>query len=227
MYITTAQTIVKRQVEFLNKTDFATFTSHTKDEKEDVKVLPRPPAPRGGGVVYTRWGNSSCADDSDTKLVYHGITGKGYYKHTGGGIDFQCMPYEPESYEDFQVGVGGSAYMYGVEYKNPLIGTHNHNVPCAVCYVPRRASRLMIPAKLSCPKGWTKEYAGYLMSSNHSHASPSTFLCVDRGQESLNGSSDSAWAGALYHVEPICNAQGFPCPPYNRESELTCVVCTK
>jgi hypothetical protein len=31
-----------------------------------------------------------------------------------------------------------------------------HDAPCAVCYIPTRHSVIMIPAKTSCPSGWTR-----------------------------------------------------------------------
>ena len=210
------------------KREVAQPTSSVNCREPEVIIPPTcPPVPINIGVVYTRWGNSSCAKTSGANLVYSGMAGKGYYAHPGGGIDFQCMPQNPEYHSNCPPGEGGAAFMYGVEYKNPMAGTDNHNVPCAVCYAPYRASQLMIPAKLTCPVGWVKEYDGYLMSSHYNHSSPSTFLCVDRSQESLVGSSDSAWGGAIYHVQPECDPHGFPCPPYDSARELACVVCTK
>ena len=41
------------------------------------------PGPRNGGVVYTRWGKSSCPSVSGTTLVYAGRAGGTYYSHKG------------------------------------------------------------------------------------------------------------------------------------------------
>ena len=41
-----------------------------------------PPGPRNGGVVYTRWGKSSCPNVSGTTLVYAGRVG-GTYRIAG------------------------------------------------------------------------------------------------------------------------------------------------
>ena len=46
----------------------------------------------------------------------------------------------------------------------------------------------MIPAKYDCPKHWTREYFGYLMSENHNHYR-SQFTCVDHSLKSVIGSS--------------------------------------
>ena len=43
-------------------------------------------------------------------------------------------------------------------------GTDDHNAPCAVCYASTRVAVFMLPARTSCPTGWTREDYGYLMS---------------------------------------------------------------
>ncbi len=83
----------------------------------------------------------------------------------------------------------------------------------------------MIPAKTSCPRYWTKEYDGYLMSE-YSDRNPSMYECVDKGQESLAGSHANTQGALFTHVEVNCDT-GLPCPPYNNYKEVNCVVCTK
>ena len=83
----------------------------------------------------------------------------------------------------------------------------------------------MIPAKTSCPSSWTREYYGYLMAAHIGHHR-STFECVDKDQESVLGSGGrESNAARFYHVEASCD--GMPCPPYDLQKELTCVVCSK
>ena len=187
-----------------------------------------PPGPKSGGTVYTRWGKTSCPDNIDTELVYSGLAGKADNNEKGGGINYQCFPEEPE-YSDYRGGVQGYSYAYGVEYEGPInqlgsIYLDNHNVPCAVCLATTREAVVMIPAKLTCPSGWTREYNGYLMSEHRNH-SPSTFECIDHDAEAVPGSETDTNDGLLYHVEASCN--GLPCDPYDPQKELTCVVCTK
>ena len=43
-------------------------------------------------------------------------------------------------------------------------GKQEHNVPCAVCYSSIKTVKLMIPARITCPSSWTREYKGYLMA---------------------------------------------------------------
>ena len=85
---------------------------------------------------------------------------------------------------------------------------------------------MMIPAKLTCPSGWTKEYDGYLMAEHHTHHT-STFVCVDHDAEAVPGTEANASpnVGTVHHVEAVCAS--LPCNRYDPEKELTCVVCTK
>ena len=62
--------------------------------------------------------------------------------------------------------------MYGAEYQaytdsnSHLHARHDHDVPCAVCYVTQHPMVYMVPAKYTCPSGWTREYHVYLMSES-------------------------------------------------------------
>ena len=191
-----------------------------------------PGTPSSGGSIYTRWGKSSCPEVEGTELVYSGITGGTFYNEEGGGANYLCMPKDPEYTLRYRGGVTGHAHVHGSEYDYPLQGTHNHNVPCAVCCVSPRSKILMIPAKTSCPPNWTREYYGYIMTEfrgvhNNNIRGRTMFECVDKDQESLPGGGTTNTDGVLFHhVEAVCNT-GLPCPPYNNEKELNCVVCTK
>ena len=176
-------------------------------------------------VTYTRWGKSSCPDIAGTELVYTGRAGgANSISESGGPVNFQCMPLDPEYTLPVRAGVLGHAYIYDAEYILPLQSGHRENVPCAVCYVSTREAILMIPAKTRCPTSWTREYYGYLMAEAKGRRG-STIECVDEDQESVPGSSASTSVALLHHVEVSCT--GIPCPPYDPEKELTCVVCTK
>ena len=124
-------------------------------------------------------------------------------------------------------GVQGRSYVYGTEHEGPPLapGMIQHNGPCAVCDVPNKSRVLMIPAKLTCPSGWIREYYGYLMSEHHNTNHRTMYTCVDHIMESIPGSRNDIDGGHFYHVEAHCN--GVACPPYNNYKELTCVVCSK
>ena len=189
---------------------------------------PGTPAPSGGGVVYTRWGRTTCPDTPGTELVYAGRAGGIHHSQKGGGANYLCMPEDPE-YSEYQPGDYVSNYMHGAEYETwrsgPFYDVLNHNVPCAVCYTSARVSVLMLPAKTTCLSDWTLEYSGYLMSGHHTNPGRNIFECMDKEPESVPGGVANTNGASFCFVEATCN--GLPCPPYDTEKELTCAVCTK
>eukprot|EP00058_Branchiostoma_floridae_P004814 XP_002590302.1 hypothetical protein BRAFLDRAFT_76555 [Branchiostoma floridae] len=163
--------------------------------------------------------------------LFSGVAGGTDRNQPGGGTNYQCLPTDPQ-WDRYQDGVqGGKAYMYGAEYQlntNVPFGStslHNNDVPCAVCYVPTRGSKLMIPARNNCPNGWTEEYDGYLMAGLHSHAGAKEYVCVDEQPEAVTGGHANHNGALFYPVEARCGS--LPCPNYVEGRELTCVVCTK
>ena len=187
--------------------------------------VPGPKGERGAGVVYVRWGHNSCPDGG-AQLVYAGRAGGSHYNHQGGGGNPQCLPLDPKFYTIIS-GTQDWGFMFGAEYEqtNSLkANSHDTDVPCAVCYVPTRNALYMIPAKYECPSGWTREYFGYLMSERYNHHR-SQFSCVDHSLTSVIGSSQDHNGFLFYTVEGVCGS--LPCPPYSRDKELSCAVCTK
>ncbi len=189
-----------------------------------------PPGPHSGGMVYTRWGRTTCPDTQGTELVYEGIAAGSSHTHKGGGVNYLCLPEEPEYWSDYQAGDYGAGYVYGAEYEawkaGPLHSMYDHNVPCAVCYTTTRESVLMLPARITCPQHWTLEYNGYLMSDRHTHYRK-TYECMDKNPESIAGSNPDTNGALFYFNEVSCSSDGVPCPPYDSQKELTCAVCTR
>ena len=185
-----------------------------------------PPGPRSGGVTYVRWGRTTCPDTEGTEVVYTGRAAGSYHHDKGGTNEYLCLPEEPE-YLQYRADVQGNAPIYGAEYQaqgnEPLGAFLNHNVPCVVCCTSR-VSVLMIPARTSCPTGWTLEYSGYLMTEHIFHRRRST-ICVDSLPETVHGEAGHTDGALLYHTEATCS--GLQCPPYDPQKELTCVVCSK
>ena len=184
------------------------------------------PGPRIGGVVYTRWGKTSCPNVSGTELVYAGRAGGTRHSHKGGAANYLCMPGDPD-YLRYKPGVQGHSYVYGVEYETdggPLSAVDEDNVPCAVCYASTRAAVTMIPAKTHCPSTWTLEYSGYLMSGSYAEHN-TMYECIDKSPDQVPGTASSTNPARIFHVEANCN--GMACPPYEPQKELTCAVCTK
>ena len=157
--------------------------------------------------------------------MYAGRAGGSNYENRGGGGNPQCLPSNPNFYKTIS-GSQNYAYMYGAEYEetNRLVAnSHNRDVPCAVCYVPTRGTLYMMPARYTCPSGWTREYFGYLMSEGYAHHR-SQFSCVDHSLKTI-GSSHNHNGFLFYSVEGVCGS--LPCPPYARDKELSCAVCTR
>ncbi|XP_035667440.1 short-chain collagen C4-like [Branchiostoma floridae] len=185
----------------------------------------------GGGAVYVRWGRTSCDEGTGTVTVYSGLAGGALYSNKGGGSNYQCLPTDPE-WGRFEDGTQGwKSYMYGAEYQlNTNVPydkatLHDRDVPCAVCCSISRRAQLMIPARKTCPEGWTREYGGYLMADYYVHSSRTEFVCMDGEPEVRPGGEGNDNGALFYPVEARCGS--LPCPPYVEGRELTCVVCTK
>ena len=179
--------------------------------------------------MYVRWGHDHCP--STAQLVYSGRAGGSYYTHSGGGSNPQCLPQDP----NFLTPISGTqqrALMYGAEYrtytdsKSHVHGCNDHDVPCAVCHVSNRTAVYMVPAKYTCPTGWTREYYGYLMAEYYTGPHHRTqYTCVDTALKPVISSSASYNGFLFYFVEGRCGP--LPCPPYDSHKELSCAVCTK
>ena len=151
------------------------------------------------------------------------------YNHHGGGVNYLCLPHNPK-YDRYKDGWQNSGYVYGTEYEvntfNPFKkNIHDHDAPCAVCFIKSRGSMLMMPARNDCPSGWTEEYHGYLMTEYYNHKKQRDFICVDQDAEYVAGTKANKDGALLYPVQGQCGS--LPCKPYIAGRELTCAVCTK
>jgi len=189
------------------------------------------PGPRGndaGGVVYVRWGNRGCPTGAQT--VYSGMVGGPHFAHSGGGSNPQCLPYQPQ-YSRYIVKRQHYSFMHGAEYEFTNYfypNSHDKDIRCAVCYVPTRNTVYMLPARYTCPAGWTPEYHGYLMSEHYNHYR-SQYVCIDRSFSSESNSKANHNGLRFFTVEAVCGSLdcGDRYDTYNDYKELTCVVCTK
>ena len=160
-----------------------------------------------------------------------GTMGGEWYNHYGGGANYLCLPHNPK-YDKYKNGHQAAGYIYGTEYEviqyngDPFQRTiHDHEAPCAVCFVKSRGSMLMLPARNDCRSDWTEEYHGYLMTEHHDHRHSSDFVCVDGDPEYVRGTHANKNGATLHPVEGRCGS--LPCLPYVDGRELTCAVCTK
>ena len=162
-------------------------------------------------------------------LLLTGVMANGHHNLHGSGSNYLCLPNNP-NHGKHTGGWQGTA-IHSTEYESgnflgSIQSLTNHDAPCVVCYVTSRGSQLMVPGRNKCPKGWTKEYGGYLMSSHHDHKHGTEFVCVDVDAEVVPGSHRDTNGALLYVVETSCSTD-LPCKPYTDGHELTCVVCTK
>jgi len=184
------------------------------------------------GVVYTRWGHTTCPGNGD-EHVYTGVMGGDFYNTKGGAARYICLPRTPV-YDGEVSGVGSSrGYVYPVEYEindGPLADSYDHDVPCTVCRVPDRSVMIMVPGRNDCPShAWTREYYGYLVANRqHSSFRSTEYICIDRNPQHIPGTSANTNGGVLFYVEGRClTGGGLPCGPYVDGHELTCAVCTR
>ncbi|XP_076454607.1 short-chain collagen C4-like [Babylonia areolata] len=176
-----------------------------------------------GGSTYIRWGRKTCPGNVST-LVYSGLAGGKLYSQKGSGSNRLCLTKTPE-YDRGQPKPTTYSYLYGAEYEH-IGGLHDREVPCAVCRTTRATSTsLMVPGTRTCPEGWTRQYLGNLASDHHTHYA-SDYLCLDQEAGETEFSETSNKNGALFYwVLGQCGS--LPCPPYEQNGVITCVVCSK
>jgi len=171
--------------------------------------------------------------------LHAGIAAGSSHLEGGGGGNTLCLPKIPE-YDQYIAGLQYSGHIYGMQYdlytssnsvfdESNLGGVTFSGIPaaCAVCFV-NRESILMIPAKMTCPDGWNKEYGGYLVSeaSMVGTTERGDYKCWDRAPEAAGGGSGNGLRQSMaYQVEGICGT--LSCSAYESGKELTCVVCSK
>ena len=163
------------------------------------------------------------------------------HRAAGGGANYQCLPTDPE-YDPRADDVKHSAFT-SVWYHGTVGNTFSQplswkSVPCSVCEVIRGVTKIMIPAKTSCPSNdWTFEYKGFIMTAAD-RLTPDdllediyfkgTYECVDESAEGLPWKGQDIYEAApIYTVRADCDTFYKHCPPYNNQKAISCVVCSK
>ena len=166
-----------------------------------------------------------------TRTLFLGFVGGSHNEESGNGANYVCLLRDPEFRDDVTRGFSSVASrMTSVEYEpdNAFFedkSLDNFDVTCAVCEAPRSAV-LMIPARRTCPSGWTFEYEGLLMAENYDRSSRSEYVCVALNAQAIPGSGRNTNPGGWFNVEVSC-ADGLPCSTYATGLQLSCVVCSK
>lgn len=166
-------------------------------------------------VIYSSLSVSYCnLNNSNHIYMYKGIAGGGFYDRPGNGANTLCLPHNPDpapsgfpthfQYDDRS----SSSFIYGTEYQYTYRNIAvDDDAPCAVCNVAHTSSVIMIPAKMTCPTGWSKEYAGVLTASAQSSGHHiGEYLCVDENAEYLGeGTRQQNYDGNLFYpVQAAC-----------------------
>ena len=141
---------------------------------------------------------------------------------TGGAAEYLCLPETLIFMIATILEYRDTVFLYGREYNFPNAidsNLHDSNAPCAVCRA-WESTVIMYQVRNDCPCGWKTQYTGYLMNGFYR----TSFTCADKDTEAIPGSSVNTDGALLYHVEAACT--GIPCPPYDKEKELTCAICT-
>ncbi|VDH88862.1 Hypothetical predicted protein [Mytilus galloprovincialis] len=191
------------------------FDSTTHDTTRDTSLTRTI-----GGPTYIRWGRTICRND--TELVYDGYSAGKKWNKYGSGANYLCLTKNPE-WGDLQTR-GTISELYGVEIDAPDVAD-SLEVPCSVCRLLFRFSLVMIPGRKTCPKDWTVEYWGYLMSESslYKNRMSTEYVCVDNEWEhyGTTNNDNAVW----YFTKGMCGS--LPCPPYINGKLLTCVVCSR
>ena len=67
----------------------------------------------------------------------------------------------------------------------------------------KKSTKLMIPAKTSCPKLWTREYYGYLVTEYHGHPRNAVYECVDKDPDHVLDSQKNTDKALLYFATMV------------------------
>ncbi|CAC5416595.1 unnamed protein product [Mytilus coruscus] len=183
--------------------------------------------PAASGVTYVRWGKKECP--KGVELVYTGQVGGNSNSNKGGGVNYLCLPNDPENGKSLSRDndqLFGAEYQTG-SYHKPYEMTSNlfnKEVTCSVCYQRKRSTVLMIPGRKTCYKGWTFEYTGYIMSDYKDYSSKE-YVCVDKDAEAVDNKTGDENGALFYGVKTKCGS--LRCPPYTNAVDVHCVVCTK
>ncbi|OWF47376.1 hypothetical protein KP79_PYT26185 [Mizuhopecten yessoensis] len=179
----------------------------------------------GKGTVFTRWGKNDCPVGNGTHLVYSGFVGGEYYNHSGGAANFLCMPEVPTPGQSHYNTYPG--FIYGAEIQRgyDLFGLpqNDEDVSCAVCRNSVHATSVMIPGRTTCFPGWVEAYSGFIVAGYPDHPSNTDYICMDGHPQPVPGGQGDDDGVLLRPVVTKCGS--LPCPPYENDKLVPCVVC--
>lgn len=192
------------------------------------------------GAVYTRWGRTTCADGAS--IIYTGYTAGASWNTGGSSASYVCLSDTPDfvnavpGEQKWKAGIQGTKYKLDADYSynnKPFSFANNAgmkinagNAPCVVCRTSNRYDTVEVWGKSKCPADNMKlEYSGFVMTNFPSEEHSRTqYLCVDSAPEVVPGTYQGEGEARLYLVEAGCST--LVCPPYIKNYEVSCAVCT-
>ena len=152
------------------------------------------------GVVYTRWGESTCPENS-TKMIFSGKLA------STTAASYLCLPFHHDLQNDKEEPANQQIYS---NIDSTTLRTSE--VPCSVCLALKQNTVLTVPAKVTCPSGWTREYYGFVINGS---SEDGQYHCMDGS----GGNHSKSW---LDHIKVDCNDfSGSGC-----HDNIECAVCT-
>ncbi|GBN97877.1 hypothetical protein AVEN_94057-2-1, partial [Araneus ventricosus] len=196
--------------------------------------------PRIGGAHYHHWGRSKCeGPEAETSLS--GVMTASQSGQNGGSDNFLCAPFNPETPDPIKYLPGFDPEDEDQKYENLLVSPLKYmgaikqfssmdfkHIACSVCRSPHRTATLTKPGDTECPKKWTKEYVGLLMTPGLDDAK-GDYVCVDKNMQEATGNitfgaTEGTHVFKIQEVSIQCG--GLPCGPYAKDKAIPCVVCT-
>ncbi|XP_070189455.1 uncharacterized protein [Littorina saxatilis] len=169
--------------------------------------------------TFVHWGSSTCSNLSG--IVYSGVVGGAWYRHSGSATNYLCMTMSPVASSHPVTGV--VAYLYGSEYET--WDSYQFRVPvCAVCR-STLSTTVMIPGTNVCTPGWHLQYSGFIMTGTYFHDAGSEYICVDSKLENTTLGDASQEGAVLEYTVTRCGT--LPCTVYSNNTVVTCAVCSK
>ena len=148
---------------------------------------------------------------------------------SGDGTNMLCLPDSLTwgKYKDGDDRQRGHVYGVEIDIEGSNIfprDVNNQDQPCVLCHTENAVAH-MFPGRVTCFPGWSLQYAGYLMSSEHGANINREYFCMDSDPEARMGGGADNNQGIVYLTEGRCGS--LPCPPYVDGREMSCAVCSK
>ena len=158
-------------------------------------------------MVYTIWGQAVCPFQAITLQ-------SGNVAQAGGKL--QCLQGQSQPL-GLSVPLTHTVVLHPLYYTSTFDNTIQP-IPCAVCYVPNRTSKVVNVGTPACPISWSTEYVGALITS---HLDQSNTICVTRSflEQEVKWEPEHN-LNDISLVESACSSASCTAGP------VSCAMCT-